>query len=110
MELEGAGAQVGQLKALDRPVVERDVRHPGRLARPDGEAVVLARDEHAAAETFVHRVVRAAVPERELVRLVARRASDQLVAEADPEDVRATEQVAHGPGLRLERLGVSGAW
>src|SRR3954467_9041327 len=35
MELERAGAQVGELEALDRAVVERDVGDLGRLARGD---------------------------------------------------------------------------
>src|SRR3954469_4904259 len=109
MELQRAGAELRQLEALDRPVVERDVRHLARFARLDGEAVVLARDEHPAGKTLEHRVVRAPVAERELVRLVASRAGDQLVPEADPEHVRAAEQVAYRLGLDFERLRVAGA-
>ncbi len=42
-----------------------------------------------------HRVVRAAVAERELERLVPGREREQLVAEADAEDRHPAEQVAH---------------
>src|SRR5215212_4055523 len=72
MELRRAGAQVAEVEALDGAVVEGDVRRLARLRRLDGEAVVLARDEDAAARALQHRVVRTAVPEGELVRLQIR--------------------------------------
>jgi hypothetical protein len=86
VELDGSGAPLGEVEALDRPVVERDVRRLTRLAGSDGEAVVLARDEDAARGALDDRVIRAAVAERELVGPVASREREQLVAEADPED------------------------
>ena len=52
----------------------------------DCEAVILARDEHAARPPVQHRVVRSPVAERQLVRLVACRQREQLVAEADAQD------------------------
>ena len=42
------GAELGEVEALDRAVVERDVRLLRALGRDHGEAVVLARDEDAA--------------------------------------------------------------
>ena len=48
MELERARAQLREVEAFDRAVVERDVRRLGGLARAHREAVVLARDEDAA--------------------------------------------------------------
>src|SRR5260221_14132441 len=78
VELQRASAQLGEVEAFDSAVVEGDVRSLGRLARPHGEAVVLARDEDAAGLPLEHRMVRAAMAERELVRLVVGRARDQL--------------------------------
>ena len=57
----------------------------------DREAVVLRRHEHAAGLPLEHRMVRATVAERELVRLMTGRAGDELVAEADTEHVRPAE-------------------
>ena len=84
MELHRARPFAGQRKALDGPVVERDVRDLRPVAS-HREAVVLARDQHAVRAQVEHRVVRAAVPEGKLERLEARRQREQLVAEADPE-------------------------
>src|SRR5512132_2214525 len=69
VELHRTGALAAQLEALDRAVVERDVRLLAGLGRSDGEAVVLGRDEDAVRRALEHRVVRAPVAERELVRL-----------------------------------------
>src|SRR5689334_1686345 len=66
MELDGAGAQLREVEPLDRPVVERDVGRLAALTGRDGEAVVLAGDEHAAAGALEHRVVGAAMAELEL--------------------------------------------
>ena len=68
VELHGARAQLGEVEALDGAVVQRDVRRLRALGRLDREAVVLARDEHAARLALEHRMVRAAVAERQLVR------------------------------------------
>ena len=86
VKLDGASAQLGILQALDGLVVERDVRRLARLAGRDREAVVLAGDEDATRSSLDDWMVCAAVPERELERLVARGESEQLVSEADPED------------------------
>src|SRR5260221_7178463 len=106
MELERAGAQLGKIEALDRPVVERDVRRLFRVGRADREAVILARDENAAAVALEHRMVRAAVTEGQLERLVAGRHGQDLVAQTDAEHIYAAEQVAHDGRLLLERLRV----
>src|SRR6476619_1475606 len=66
VELERLRAQLRELEALDRLVVERVVACVALVFRAHGEAVVLARDEHAARLALEHRMVRAAVAEREL--------------------------------------------
>src|SRR5215204_1961152 len=66
VELHRAGALRGQLEPLHRAVVERLVRDVAAVARLHREAVVLARDEHPAGRTLEHRMVGAAVAEREL--------------------------------------------
>src|SRR4051795_13147880 len=48
VELHRARAQIGELEALDRAVVERDVRGLPGLGGLDREAVVLARHEDGA--------------------------------------------------------------
>src|SRR5687768_1407587 len=66
VELDRAGAEVREVEALDRSVVEGDVRRLRVVGRRDREAVVLTRDEDAAGPPLEHGVVRAPVPEREL--------------------------------------------
>src|SRR4051812_42016235 len=66
MELHAAGAQLRVREALDGAVVERLVRRAAVLGRLDREAVVLARHEHALRAAVEHRMVRAAVAERQL--------------------------------------------
>src|SRR6476646_4059220 len=77
MELHRPRAQVGVVEALDRAVVERDVCRLATLGRAHGEAVVLARHEHAARAPVDHGMVRAAVAERELEGLVPGREREQ---------------------------------
>src|SRR5215210_699714 len=66
VELDRAGALGRELEAFDGAVVERDVRRLSGLRGLHREAVVLARDEHAAAGAMKHGVIRAAVAERQL--------------------------------------------
>src|SRR5436305_85890 len=93
VELERASTQLGEVEAFDRAVVKGDVRRLGGFTRAHREAVVLARDEHAPTLPLEHGVVRAAMAERELVRLVARCPSDELMPEADAQHVRPAEQL-----------------
>src|SRR5919106_6080387 len=79
VELERVSAKLRVVEALDRAVVEGDVRRLARLARLDREAVILARDEDATARPLEHGMVRTAVAERQLARLVAGRAGEELV-------------------------------
>ena len=78
-------------------------------AAGDGEAVVLARHQHAARALVEHRVVGAAMAEGELEGLVPGREADELVAEADAEHRHRAQEPAHGLGLRAQWLGVAGA-
>ena len=63
--------------------VARSVARQGRLV--DREAMVLARDQHAAGVEFRHRVIGAVMAELHLHGLRAAREPEQLVAEADAE-------------------------
>src|SRR6476646_2339943 len=66
VELHGPGSKLGIGEALDRAVVERFVCRRTIVGRADGEAVVLARDEHTPRLALEHRMVRAAMAERQL--------------------------------------------
>ncbi len=78
--------------------------------RVDREAVVLARDLDLAGRRVEHRLVDAAVTERQLVRAEAERTAEQLVAEADAEE-RATglQAVLQEFDLGVARGRVAGA-
>jgi hypothetical protein len=80
MELHRARAQPRKVEAFDGSVVERDVCDLLRCARPDREAVVLARHEHAVDAFVEDRVVGPSVAERKLVGLVPGCEREQLVA------------------------------
>src|ERR1051326_5708876 len=101
MELHRPGAQLPTCEPLDRAVVERDVCRLATLVRLDGEAVVLARHQHASARALEDGVVRAAVAERELEGLVAGREREQLMTEADAEDRRPAQQATDCCYLRV---------
>ena len=86
-------------------VVEPDVAHLDAAVavravelalerRVDGEAVVVRRDLDAAGGLVEHRLVDAAVAERQLVRAEPERAAEQLVAEADAEERQAVVEHA----------------
>src|SRR2546423_11727373 len=66
MELERPCVQIRIRKAFDGAVVERDVRDLGRFGGVDAKAMVLCGHEHAPAHALEHRMIRAAVTEREL--------------------------------------------
>src|SRR6185312_2980019 len=69
MELDGLRALARKLQALDRAVVQRDVRLLARPRRGDGETVVLGGDDDGVGLALEDGVVRAAVAEGQLVRL-----------------------------------------
>src|SRR5438477_10892770 len=79
MELRRARTQLRVVQAFDGAVVERGVRDAVALARRDRESVVLRGDEHAARLVVDDGMVRAAMAERELERLVSGRECEQLV-------------------------------
>src|SRR5690349_11336018 len=70
VELRRARAELRERKTLDGAVVQRDMRRFASVVRRDRKAVVLRSHEDAAAEPFEHRMVRAAVTERQLEGLV----------------------------------------
>ena len=76
-------------KALDRVVVEVQVRHfqiVGQRFGLDRKAVVLRGDLHPAAVPVHHGLVGAAMAELQLVGLRAAGQRQQLMAQADAED------------------------
>ena len=100
---ELGGAEVGL--PADR-LVALDARLAARAEHR--EAVVLGGDLDPARLQVLDRVVRAAVAERELERLEADRAAEQLVAEADAEDGPLADQLADRADDVVERAGVAG--
>src|SRR5579862_3334931 len=70
MELERARAQLREGEPFDGAVIERHVRRLLGVVRAYGEPVVLARHEDAPVRALQHRMVRAAVAEGKLERLV----------------------------------------
>ncbi|MBG9885723.1 hypothetical protein ABE10_03800, partial [Bacillus toyonensis] len=75
-----------------------------------GEPVVVRGDLHAAGRFVQHRLVDAAVPERQLVRAEAQGASEQLVAEADAEIRQpGIEDLAEHGDLCIRGGGIAGA-
>ena len=112
MALEAEHRLVGPGKALQRAVEERHVRHAhvGRQRRGiDGEAVILARDQHLSGVAVEHRMIRAVMSEFHLERAATRREAQQLVTEADAEHRQAgRDDFADGrdgvvAGLRIAR-------
>src|SRR5687768_13275024 len=88
MALEAERRTIGELEALQAAVKERNVsdfRVLRQRRRIDREAVVLARDHHAAGAEVLHRMVRAVVAELHLDSRRADREAEQLVTEADAE-------------------------
>src|SRR5438874_7171228 len=94
------------VEALAGAVVQRDVR--GIALRRDTEAVVLDGDEHAARLHVLHRMVRAAMAEVELERVVPEREPEQLVAEADAEEGNLPEKTPDRLDLVGEHGGIAG--
>ena len=103
--LHREGGDVEGAEALDDVVVEPDVAHLDAAVavravelalerRVDGEAVVVRGDLDAAGRLVEHRLVDAAVAERQLVGAEAERAAEQLVAEADAEERQAVVEHA----------------
>ena len=103
--LHREGRDVERAQALDDLVVEPDVAHLDAAVavravelavdrRVDREAVVVRGDLDAAGRLVEHRLVDAAVAERQLVGAEAERAAEQLVAEADAEERQAVVEHA----------------
>src|SRR5262245_22835404 len=90
MVLDGEDRQLAVADALHGAVVQVDVRDlDARGLQPRGidrVAVVLRGDVDPAGAQVLHRMVAAAVSERQLERARPEGAADDLVAEADPED------------------------
>src|SRR4051812_28631963 len=100
MPLETECRPVGPRHALEGTVEERDVRRPKVVLYRrgiDGEAMVQARDDHAAGVEILHRMVRAVVAEFHLQRLSPRCEAHELVAEANAENRQGSgvEQLAN---------------
>jgi hypothetical protein len=109
MELHGARIQLGEVEPLDVPsyreIAVASESSSGVTANPWFCEVTSTRPDVA----LEHRMVGAAVAERQLERLVPGREAEQLVAEADPEDGRTAEEVTDDRGLLDKRVGIAGA-
>src|ERR1700728_758726 len=124
MGVVGAGAGFGVVlhaeerhgavaKAFEGVVVEVDV---GELdfgsvdgVRIDGEVVVVRGDLDLACIVAPDRMITAVMAEFELVGFPAEGEADELVAETDAEDGRASGEVANAFLSVMDRLGVAGA-
>src|SRR5437868_5453240 len=98
-------------ESFERLVVEIDV---GQLdiARFEGigidrEAVIVGRDLHFVGDLVEHRMVRAAVPEFELVGLAAQGKAEDLLAQADSENRLPADELLDFTDLIFERLGIA---
>ena len=125
--LDRRAGNVAQDQPLHRAVVEVELRELGdpvigvpadrlvgldlRLAAgaDDGEAVVLGGDVDPPRLQVFDRVVGTAVAEGELVGLEADGTTEQLVAEADPEDRLVADQAADRVDDVVEGGGIAGA-
>src|SRR5437667_7097115 len=86
--LEAKRGLVGEREPLQRAVEERYVgnaRGRRQRRRIDGEAVVLAGDQHLSGILVEHRMVGAMMAEFHLQRLPAHCQAEELVAQANPE-------------------------
>src|SRR5262249_53375914 len=75
----------------------------------DGESMVVRGDLDFAGDFVEHRMICAAMAELQFVRLATNRDAENLVAEANPENWLAGDQLADLHGLMLKRLGITGA-
>ena len=94
MVLDAEDGTLFMHQSLHRPVVqievgETEVRSPRYLplfSGNDGESMVLRRDFDRVPIQVANRVISAVMAKREFVGLSAEGTSDQLVAQADPEN------------------------
>src|ERR1043166_1860601 len=70
--------------------------------------MIVRCDLHSAGNFVENRVIRAAMPEFELVRLATQRQPQDLVAEADAENRYPADQLSHLSSLILERFRIAG--
>ena len=107
--LDGENRFRGVTKALERTIVEIDVRWLG----PDGgeavcvncEAMVLAGDLNFAGVEILHGLIAATMAELEFVRLSSQRQAQQLMSQANAEDGQLTAQLFE----RIDR-GCNSGW
>src|SRR5262245_23908434 len=113
MPLKAERGSISPGEPLEGTVEEGYVRRPQILrdgGRINGEAMVLAGDDHAPGVEVLHRVVRAVVPELHLHGLRARGEAHELVAEADAEhrQPRGVEDLADRLDGVVAGLGIAG--
>ena len=101
-----------ELEPFARAVVQVHVRDLGvrrERRRVDGEPVILRGDLDVPRLEVLDGLVAAVVAELELERACPDRLSEELVAEADPEDRSLAEEVPHARDLVVQHGGVAGA-
>src|SRR5437899_9669954 len=113
MVLDGKRRQLAMTQSLARAVVEIDMgRHPARTLhrfRFHREAVILRGDLHLAGHEILYRMVRAVMPEGQLVRPATRSEAEDLVAQTDAKDGDSAQQAAHRLGEIGNCLGIARA-
>src|SRR2546430_5473456 len=109
--LEAERWLVGEREPLQRAIEERDVgnaRGGRQRRRIDGEAVVLAGNQHLSGILVEHRMVGAMVAEFHLQRLPAHCQAEKLVTKADPERRYAdVEKLADRADRVIAGLGIA---
>src|SRR4029079_5533472 len=88
MALEPERGLVGKLDSLKAGIEQRhggEAPRAGRGGRVDGEAVILAGDQHLSGVLVEHRMVGAMMAELHLDRFRPAREAEQLMTEADTE-------------------------
>ena len=112
MVLHGEHGKLDVPQALARVVVEVAMgglpAAPGKRGRIDGEAVILGRDLHLVGGQVLHRVIRAVMTERQLVRTAAGGQAENLVSETDAKHRHAADQAAHGLDEVRNAFGIAG--
>src|SRR5258706_5920387 len=98
-------------ESFQRLIVQVDVRqlHFTLVERIgiDCEAVIVGGDLHLPRHLIQHGMVRAAVPELELVSFAAHRETKNLMAQANAEDGFFTDEIADLSSLILQRLRIT---
>src|SRR5579864_3882481 len=103
---------VAMAETLQRLVVQIDVREFDRILVErigiNRESMIVRSDLYFLSNFVDDRMIRASMPELQLVGLPSQRQTQNLVTEADAEHRFLADQLANLLCLKLERLGIAG--